>query len=97
MPVEVVVVRGHGLAAVLSREIVHDTPVVRYLDHGHPPNGGPDYRVSGRWTPAENTRTLTPAEAFEAVTREQLEASERVGPCNHPGCWCLAVRTQPYG
>jgi hypothetical protein len=41
MPVEVVVVRGHGLAAVLSREIVHDTPVVRYLDHRHPPQWWP--------------------------------------------------------
>lgn len=51
MPVEVVVVRGHGLAAVLSREIVHDTPVVRYLDHGHPPMVAPTTASKGAGHP----------------------------------------------
>jgi hypothetical protein len=94
MSVEVVVVYGRGLAAVHSRDVVNGTPVVRYLDHGNPPGGGPDYRVSGRWTSAKNTRTLTSDEAFEAITRERHEAAARVEACNHPGCWCLTVRNQ---
>ena len=79
---EIVVVKGRGLAAVCDRGIKDGRAFVHYMDHG-PTHG------AGLWTWTDNTRLLSEDEAREALTRERREAAARNVSCSGNGCWCV--------
>jgi len=90
---EIVVVFGHGLAAVRKRGEDKGRAWVEYVDHGYPIIHDAPRRITSRWVWADGTRTMTDDEARTALQLEQREARARDVACTTRNCWCRTFIT----